>query len=273
MSTLTATAVPRTRPPYKVTGARVLRSEWAKLWSLRSTWITLGLSLVIMVAFGLIFASTYAPGGTGHGPGADAKDGIAIALGGLGFAQLTIGVLGVLVMAGEYSTGMIRSTLAAVPERLPVLWAKVTSYGGIAFAVATVGAFAAFFSTQVVLHGTDITLGIGSSGVVRSLFGAGLYLALVGVLGVALGALIRSVAGGIGLLVTVLMLLPLFSDLLPTAMKNDVSPFLPSVAGGSMYSLHQASHTLSPGAGLAVFVGWVAVALAGAAWRLKRADA
>jgi len=279
MSTLTPTApvasaaAPPARPAYKVTGTRVLRSEWAKLWSLRSTWITLGLSLVILVAFGLIFASTYKPGGTGRGPGADAKDGITIALGGLEFAQLAIGVLGVLVMAGEYSTGMIRSTLAAVPTRLPVLWSKVTSYGAVAFVVAAVGAFVAFFATQVVLHGTDLTLGITSSGVVRSLFGAGLFLALVGVLGVALGALIRSVAGGIGALVAVLMLLPLFTGLLPTTVKNDINPFLPNVAGGSMSALHQASHTLSPAAGAAVFAGWVALALGAAAWRLKRSDA
>ena len=279
MSTLTPTApsrsaaAPSARPAYKVTGPRVLRSEWSKLWSLRSTWITLGLSLVMLIAFGLIFASTYKPGGVGHGPGADAKDGIAVALGGLNFAQLAIGVLGVLVMAGEYSTGMIRSTLAAVPTRLPVLWAKVTSYGAVAFVTAAVGAFVAFFATQIVLHGTDITLSITSSGVVRSLFGAGLFLALVGVLGVALGALIRSVAGGIGVLVAVLMLLPLFTGLLPTTVKNDINPFLPSVAGSSMSALHQASHTLSPVAGAAVFAGWVALALGGAAWRLMRSDA
>jgi ABC-type transport system involved in multi-copper enzyme maturation permease subunit len=279
MSTLTAlpvsveSAAARPRPAYKVTGTRVLRSEWAKLWSLRSTWITLGLSLVIMVAFGLIFASTYAPGGAGHGPGADAKDGVVLALGGLTFTQLALGVLGVLVMAGEYSTGMIRSTLAAVPTRLPVLWSKIASYGVVSFVVATVGAFVAFFGTQAMLHGTDMVLGISSAGVLRSLFGAGLYLALVGVLGVALGALIRSVAGGIGALVSTLMLLPLFAGLLPTTLKNDINPFLPSVAGGSAFSLHQLPHTLSPGAGLAVFVGWVAVAVAAAAWRLKRADA
>jgi ABC-2 type transport system permease protein len=274
MSTLTAEpTISVDRPVYKVTGPRVLRSEWAKLWSLGSTWITLGLSLLVMVGFGLIFASTYAPGGAGHGPGADAKDGMVLALGGLNFAQLALGVLGVLVMAGEYSTGMIRSTLAAVPTRLPVLWSKIANYGAISFVVATVGAFVAFFGTQAMLHGTDMVIGIGSAGVLRSLFGAGVYLALVGVLGVALGALIRSVAGGIGALVATLMLLPLFTGLLPTTLKNDINPFLPSVSGGSAFSLHQLPHTLSPGAGLAVFAGWVALAMAGAAWRLKRADA
>ncbi|MFE9890153.1 ABC transporter permease [Streptomyces scopuliridis] len=276
MTTMIPTPAPadtRGRPAYKVTGPRVLRAEWAKLWSLRSTWITLSLSLALLVALGMIFASTYAPGADAHGPGAEAADAVAVALGGLNFAQLAIGVLGVLVMAGEYSTGTIRSTLAAVPTRLPVLWSKVISYGGTAFLAAGVTVFVSFFASGRMLDGTDIALGISSPGVVRALLGAGAYLALVGVLGVALGALIRSVAGGIGLLVTTLMLLPLLTSLLPTTLKDNITPYLPSSAGGSMYALHPAGDALSPGAGLAVFAGWVVLALAGAAWRLARSDA
>ncbi|WP_441246300.1 ABC transporter permease [Kitasatospora sp. McL0602] len=275
MSTLTVERVPAQtqRPAYKVTGSRVLRAEWAKLWSLRSTWITLGLSLLFLIAFGLIAAANYSPGEFHHGPGGEAKDAVGLALAGLDFAQLAIGVLGVLITAGEYSTGMIRSTLAAVPTRLPVLWSKAATYGVIALVLATVGALVAFLGGESFLHGKDIALTFSSSGVLRSLFGAGVYLALVGVLGVALGALVRSVAGGIGLLVVSLMLLPVLTGLLPTTLKNDLSPYLPGNAGGSVFALHHAANTLTPGAGLAVFAGWVALALAGAAWRLKRSDA
>ncbi len=201
------------------------------------------------------------------------RAGSTFALGGLDFAQLAIGVLGVLVVAGEYSTGMIRSTLAAVPKRLPVLWSKAATYGVVALIVATVGAFAGFLASSPALHGTDMALGLSSAGVLRSLFGAGLYLALVGVLGVALGALIRSVAGGIGLLVGMLILMPLLTDLLPASLKQDVTPYLPGNAGGSMFALHQTANTLSPAAGLAVFAGWVAVMLAAGAWRLNHSDA
>lgn len=275
MSTLTLgtkpTAGDRSRPAYKVTGGRVLRSEWSKFWTLRSTWITLSLSLVFFIAFAAISASTYKTGG--RGPGGDAKNGIDLALGGLDFAQLALGVLGVLVVAGEYSTGMIRSTLAAVPKRLPVLWSKAATYGVVALVVGSVGSFAGFFASSPALHNTTMALSLSSPGVLRSLFGAGLYLALVGVLGVALGALVRSVAGGIGLLVGVLMLMPLLTDLLPASLKHDVTPYLPGNAGGSMFALHQAADTLSPAAGLAVFAGWVAAALAAGAWRLKRSDA
>jgi ABC-2 type transport system permease protein len=277
MSTLTATPAPSptaTRPArgtLKVTGPRVLRSEWAKLWSLRSTWITLGLGLVFLVAFGMISAANH--GSSGRGPGASATDALGISLGGMDFAQLALGVLGVLVMAGEYSTGMIRSTLAAVPKRLPMLWSKAATYGVPALAVGTVGAFAAFLGAGVFLHGSGLALSLSASGVVRGLLGAGLYLALVGILGVALGALIRSVAGAIATLVGLLMLMPALVGLLPSTLNHDISPYLPGNAGGSMFALHQASNTLSPGAGLAVLAGWVAVALAGAAWRLKRTDA
>jgi ABC-type transport system involved in multi-copper enzyme maturation permease subunit len=262
-----------TRPAWKVTGIRVLRSEWAKLWSLRSTWITLGLGLLFLVAFGLISAANHASGGGGHAPGADATDAVGVALGGMDFAQLAIGVLGVLVIAGEYSTGMIRSTLAAVPRRLPVLWSKAATYGLTALVVGTVGAFAAFLGGTTFLHGTPLAISLSSGGVLRALLGGGLYLALVGILGVALGTLIRSVAGGIASLVGLLMLLPLLTSLLPGSLKHDITPYLPGNAGASIFALHHATNTLSPAAGLAVFAAWVAATLAAAAWRLKHTDA
>ena len=107
----------------------------------------------------------------------------------------------------------------------------------------------------------------------RSLLGAGLYLGLVGVIGVALGALLRSVAGGISVLVASLLLVPGLVALLPSSWQDNVSPYLPSNAGGSMFALHPDGSSLSAGAGLVVFLCWTVLALAGAAWRLKRADA
>ncbi|MBR7834844.1 ABC transporter permease [Actinospica durhamensis] len=269
----TATSAPTRNAAHKVTFRRVLRSEWAKTWTLRSTWITLTVGLVLLVLFGLLSAANYAPAGTGHRHGSDASDAVAVALGGTDFAQLALGVLGVLIAAGEYSTGMIRSTLAAVPTRLPMLWSKALTFGAVALVVGSVGAVVSFLGGSGFLHGDAISLGIGSSGVLRSLLGAGVYLGLVGVLGVALGTLLRSIAGGIGALVAVLMLLGLLTDLLPTRWGNDISPYLPGNAGGSVFALHQASNTLSPAGGLAVFAGWVVLALAGAAWRLKKSDA
>ncbi|MFD9685070.1 ABC transporter permease [Kitasatospora sp. NPDC059088] len=263
-------------PAYKVTAARVLRSEWAKLWSLRSTWITLGLALLFLVAFGLIAAFQFKSRLTSGRPmDRDFADAGALSLSlfGTNFAQLALGVLGVLVAAGEYSTGMIRSTLAAVPRRLPVLWSKAAVYGVIALVLGTVGVFATFTADSGILSGTRAAMTLSDTGVVRGLLGAGLYLGLVGVIGVALGALLRSVAGGIAVLVASLMLIPGLTSLLPTDWQGHISPYLPSHAGEAMFALHHDSTTLSPTAGLLVFLGWTVLALAGAAVRLVRSDA
>ncbi|MFF2545327.1 ABC transporter permease [Kitasatospora sp. NPDC058063] len=265
-----------TRPAYRVTAVRVLRSEWAKLWSLRSTWITLGLALLFLVGFGLIAAYQFKSRMTSGRPMdrdfASAST-LSLSLFGTNFAQLALGVLGVLVAAGEYSTGMIRSTLAAVPRRLPVLWSKAAVYGLIALVLGTVGVFAVFVADSGVLSGTRVAMTLSDAGVVRGLLGAGLYLALVGVIGVALGALLRSVAGGIAVLVATLMLVPGLTALLPSSWQSHLSPYLPSHAGEAMFALHHDSTTLSPTVGLAVFLGWMVLALGAAAVRLVRTDA
>lgn len=266
---ITAEAV---RPAYRVTSRGVLAGEWTKFWSLRSTWITLAVSAVLLVLFGVIASGTYSPGTTGPG-GGGGMDAVGLALGGANLAALAVGILGVLLAAGEYSTGMIRSTLAAVPKRLPVLWSKAIIAGGIATAVMAVGAIVAFLAGSPLLSDAVTALGLGDDGVLRSLLGAGLYFGLVAVLGVALGALLRSSAGGIAILAGVLLIVPGLTSLLPDSWADTISPYLPSNAGGAIMSLHTTAGSLSPWAGLAVFAGYVALTLGGAAWRLKTADA
>ncbi|MCJ0872637.1 ABC transporter permease [Streptomyces sp. AP-93] len=263
------------RPVYRVTTGRVIRSEWAKFWSLRSSWITLGVAALLLVALGFIASASFDPSGTVTGPPvgpAPASDAVGLALTGTSLAQLAIGVLGVLVAAGEYSTGMIRSTLTAVPRRLPVLWAKALTFAAVALVACTVAVLAAFLVGSTQVSGTSAALSLSDDGVLRSLAGAALYLAMAGVLGVALGALLRSVAGGIAVLVASLMVLPGLTSLLPDSWADTVGPYLPSNAGDAMMSLHQTSDALSPGAGLAVLAGWVALVLGAAALRLVRTD-
>ena len=275
-ATTSADATAPVRPVYKVTASRVVRAEWAKFWSLRSSWITIGVALVFILAFGLIRSWRYTVmmnGGHIHDPEVLGANAVGLALFGLNFGQLAVGVLGVLVTAGEYSTGMIRSTLAAVPRRLPVLWSKSLIFGAVALILGVVGAFAAFGIGIGILSGSKAAMGFGDAGVLRSLLMAGAYLALIGMCGVALGALLRSVAGGIAVLFGTLLLVPGLMELLPTSWQNNVSQYLPSHAGDSMYALHQDLHTLSPWAGLLVLAGWTALALAGAAYRLVRDDA
>ncbi|MFK4111331.1 ABC transporter permease [Streptomyces sp. NPDC002176] len=279
MSTLTAaTEAPPAasgRPAYRVTGRRVLASEWAKLFSLRSSWIVLGLSLLFVVGFGLIAAFRYRSEiGSGHMNQDFARqNAVGLSLFGTNFAQLALGVLGVLVTAGEYSTGMIRSTLAAVPRRLPVLWSKAAVTGLVSLVIATAGVFVAFLFGSRIVAGTPGAMGFSHPGVVRSLLGAGLYLCLVGVIGAALGALLRSVAGAISVLIAALTLIPGLITLLPNSWRDGISPYLPGNAGASISALTHDATTLTPGAGLLVLLAWTTLALAGAAYRLTHTDA
>jgi ABC-2 type transport system permease protein len=286
MST-TATTTPavahRTREVHKLTARGVLAGEWPKFWSLRSSWITLAVSVFLLVAIGLIATASYdpsgatgGPGGPGGGPGpggpgGGSSDPVGLALSGSTFAAIAVGVLGVLLAAGEYTTGMIRSTLVAVPARLPVLWSKAAIVGGIGFVLMSAGAVVAFLLGSPLLDGAG--LGLADDGVLRGLLGAGLFLGLVGVLGAALGALLRSSAGGITVLALLLLVVPGLIQLLPDSWVDAVSPYLLSNAGSAMMALQQADGSLSPAAGLAVVAGYVVVALGAAAFRLKRTDA
>lgn len=264
-----------TQPSTKITAVRVVRSEWAKLWSLRSTWITLSVGLLVLLAFGTIAALQYTSmteAAIQAEPEWAEASTLNLALFGVPFAMIALGVLGVLTASGEYTTGLIRSTLAAVPTRLPVLWAKAAVYGALALLVGTVGAFTAFLVAGGVLSDTSISMSISDPGVVRSLFGVGAYLGLVGVAGVALGALLRSTAGGISALVGTFMLVPGLMSLLPESWREDLTRYLPSNAGESIFALQHEAGTLSAGAGLLVLAGWTALALGGAAYRLRRSD-
>ncbi|NGO10721.1 ABC transporter permease subunit [Streptomyces sp. HC44] len=277
MTTSSLSVAPASATPVrKVTPRGVLRSEWAKFWSLRSSWITLTASVVVLLVFGTIAASTYSPPtGADSGPSMSdgSSDAVNLALMGTPFVSLIVGSLGVLLFAGEYSTGMIRSTLAAVPRRLPVLFSKIAVVAPLVLVLTTIGAFVAFQLGAIGLDGEEIALSLGDDGVLRSLLGVGVYLALVAVFGVALGALLRSAAGGIASLLGILLILPNLTSLLPDSLADTLQPYFPSTAGEAMFSLHRSADSLSPGAGFAVFAAWVALALAAAAIRLKRTDA
>jgi len=191
----------------RVTQAHVLRSEWTKLVSLRSTRWSLLVATVLAIALSALFAAVT----SSHWGGMSAHDRadrhpLDIALAGVNLSQLAIGVLGVLVITGEYSTGMIRASMTAVPKRL------------------------------------------------------------------AVGSIVRNTAGGIVVFVAIFFVIPPLLDILPTSWNNAVSPYLPDAAGRSIFSLTHGAHSLAPGPGLALFVGYCALAVAIAAVLLVRRD-
>ena len=255
-----------------VTQARVLNSEWIKMRSLRSTSLTLLAAVVAMVALGWIVGWATNSHWSRMDPIERALfSPIDNSLTGFHLAQLAVGVLGVLLISGEYATGMIRATFAAVPHRLPVLWAKAGLYAGVTFVLMLVAAFAAFLGGQQFLgsHGTTLS----ATHAVQSIVGVAGYLTLIAVFAVALGFIIRSTAGGIATLFGLLLVLPAIGQVLPTSWQNATLPYLPSNAGASMFSIHTDPSNLSAGLGLLVLCLWVAAALVGAAVLVKRRDA
>jgi ABC-2 type transport system permease protein len=256
----------------RVTLPRVVRMEWIKFWTLRSTVYTLAITVLLVAGIGAIFASVV---GSGDGPGADDfGDPTSISLGGATLASLAIATLGVLTSAGEYATGTIRATLAAVPARLPVLWAKVAVFAAATFGIMLAAVLGAFLIGQAILSSRGLdSVGLGDSGVLAAVAGAAFYLTGAGLIGLAVGALLRNTAAAITTVVGVLFLLPGVFQLLPQSWNDNVGPYLPSNAATAFMSVTATDGSLSAGAGLAVFAGYLAVLLAAAAGLLKRRDA
>jgi ABC-type transport system involved in multi-copper enzyme maturation permease subunit len=259
---------------YQVTHRRVLVSEWTKLRSLRSTLFSLLAAIVFVVALGCLISWARAHHWDQESPFERLRfDPTKVSLSGVFLAQLAIGVLGVLTFSGEYGTGMIRATITAVPHRLPVLWAKAVVFAVVTFVLMTVSSFAAFLLGQAMLSSRHIETTLGHSGVLTAVLGGGLYLTVVGLLGVALGALLRSTAGGIATLFGVLLVLPLIVHFLPSTWSDNIDPYLPSSAGQAILSVVRDPASMAPWNGFALFCGYAAVLLAGAAVVLRRRDA
>lgn len=275
MSTVTI-AKPIARPSAvqvsPVSQSRVLNSEWIKMRSLRSTGYTLLAAVVAMIALGWIVGWATNSHWSRLDPGERAIfSPIDNSLAGYHLAQLAVGVLGVLLISGEYATGMVRATFAAVPTRLPVLWAKAALYAAVTFALMLAAALLAFVGGQHFLasHGTTLS----APHAVQSIVGVAGYLTLIAVFAVALGFWIRSTAGGIATLFGLLLVLPGIGQVLPASWQQHTLPYLPSNAGASIFSINTDPGMLGAGSGLLVLTLWVVAALAVAAVMLKRRDA
>lgn len=270
-----APAQARPAPPTvagPVTQARVVRAEWTKLRALRSTWWC-GLSAVVLIVG--LGAAIVGGGPPYHVSAANSTAaGVSASLLGLLFAQLVIGVVGVLAFSGEYGTGMIRATLAVVPSRLPVLWAKLIVLAGLVLPVTLLCAVADFFSSTALLaaRGGSV-ISLTDPGVLRTVVGSSLYLTVVVVIGLALGALLRKTAAGLSVFAAVFFVVPIVVGALPHKITG-FAPYLPSSAGGALWGNPLTTgHELGPWAGFAVLCGYAVVLTGLAAWRLRRRDA
>jgi ABC-2 type transport system permease protein len=257
----------------KVTQWRVIRSEWTKFRSLRSSTITLLVAVALTVGLGALISAVTAS--HWNQVGGDARIGfnpVVTSLSGVNISQLAVGVLGVLLISGEYATGMIRASLTAVPKRLPVLWAKLAVFAGVVGSVSILSAFAAFFLGQSLLSSQHLQVSITSTNALRMVVGAGVYLVLAGMIGMGLGGLLRNTAAGISSLVALFFVIPPMMNLLPSSWADHISPYLPSNAGESFWGHPDGTH-LGALAGFAVLCLWAAAAITAAAIRLRRRDA
>lgn len=249
---------------------RVLDGEWIKMRATRSTWWTLGVGLVGLIASG-IFTSVGVAAGAVPATPADVGP-LGGALTGLGFAEIVIAVLGVLVVTGDYASGAVRTTLIAVPGRIPVLTAKPAAVAALVVVTASAAVGASFIVARILIARAGLNLPIDGA-VTRSLLGAGLYLSIVAVIGSGLGWLLRSTAGALGAMFGLFYAPQLIALVLPTAVATVIVPYLPATAGTAITQPVTTPGSLSPGAGLAVFAGYALIVLAAAAVALRRRDA
>src|SRR5215468_11379044 len=262
-------------PALRVTPGRVLRSEFTKFRSLRSTMWTLLAAVVLMIGLGALFSAvTASQYHTFNWAQRAAFNPVTTSLNGVIFAVVAFGVLGVLVTGGEYSTGMIRSSLTAVPRRLPVLWGKAAVFAGSIFPVSLVASFLSFFLGQALLSSHHLGVPVTAHDALRSVIGAALYVTVAGLIGLALGALLRHTAAGITTFAAVFFVIPLLATLLPASISNHLAQYLPPNAGGAIWGgAALVPNALSPWTGFALLCGYAAVLIGAGAWRLRRADA
>lgn len=273
-SIATPLRIPRLESSGRVAFQHVVLSEWTKLRSVRSTAWSLAIGILLTIAFPIIFAFVIsAHWGTMSPSEQRSHSPLEVALAGVNVAQLAIAVLGVLVISAEYSTGSIRSTLTAVPKRLPVFWAKLLDYAVLSFVLMIPAVLVSFFASQAILARHDILqVSFGQSGIARSVIGGAIYVMLVGIFALAIGAIVRNTAGGIATFAGIFFVLPPLMNILPLSWNNAISQYLPSDAGRQIFSLDHAAHTLTPLTGGLVFAGYCAAAIAIAAFLLVRRD-
>jgi hypothetical protein len=252
--------------------AGILRSELRKLATVRSTYWALAAVVLSNVAVAALLA-IFLPG---HMSARQKMtiDSTRLSLGGLHLSQIAIGVLGVLVITSEYGTGMIRATLAAVPQRRLLLAAKTAVLAVTALITAIASCLAAYLAFQAFLPAGDaMRTSLSDPGVLRAVTGAGLYLAVLGLLGLGLGAVLRSGAGAIATLLGLLFVPSLLAALLPQSWQDSIGPYLPMNAGETIITVHHQAHTLQPWPGFGVFCLYAAAALTAGFILITRRDA
>jgi ABC-2 type transport system permease protein len=276
MSTVTTpTPAPSTLPGGRYSFTDLVRSEWTKIRTVRSTMWTIGVTIVLGIGIGaLVTALTRAHWSSMSLPSRQGFDPTANSLIGLLFAQFSVGVLGVLVMSAEYTTGTIRATFSAAPNRTRVFTAKIVVFGVLAFVVAELTSFIAFFLGQFLLSAPATHATLSSPGALRAVFGGGLFVCLLGLIALGLGTIIRHTAGAISAFVAILLVVPIIIHVLPQQISNDLQKFMPDqIASAIVTTNGTVSQAFSPWVGMLVMVIYAVVLLVIGTSMLESRDA
>ncbi|MFI9236711.1 ABC transporter permease [Streptomyces cinnamoneus] len=251
---------------------QVLASEWTKIKSVRSTVWTLGIAVVVTVALGALISALSKKDFDNLSVEDKIRfDPTFLSFAGMGLGQLALIVFGVLVVSNEYSTGMIRTSLAAVPQRGVFLFSKIIVATLLAFVVAMVTSFVAFFVGQAMLGSHKAHL--GDPGVLRAVFGGALYMTLITVFSMGVAAMLRSPMLSLGILMPFFFLISAILGNVPATKK--VGQYLPDQAGQKVMQVVTAGDDApyGPWGGFTIMVLWVVAALIGGYVLLKRRDA
>ena len=265
---------PQAAVPLQVRLRATARSEWVKFWSVRSGPATLAATALFVLVGGISFAASYRHSWPTMSVGDKAAfDPVYESLIGITLAQLLVGALGVLTVTGEYTSGLIRGTFLATPQRAQVLAVKALIFTVVIWAWCTTLSFVVFFIGQGLLSPAK-HVAIGDRGVLTAVFGGGLYLTLIGLFGLFIGVLLRRTAAALIALFVVVLVLPIVAVLvLPGTLRSEVSEYLPSNAGGQIWKLLDGgAYMLGPWQGFGVLCGYVAVTAVAALVAIQRRD-
>ncbi len=259
-------------------GFRLMHAEWTKIRSVQSTVWSLVAFVVVAIGFSaliaLVISNTWNSPGNHPNHAKLLSDPTAVIFGaGLGLGQLAICVLGVIVISSEYTSGAIRSSLLAVPHRIPWLAAKGAVFAALVFVVSAITIFVTFFLTTAILR-SHVSISLSQPGVTKAVIGGILYLTVLGLFAMSIGGLIRHTAGGIAIVIALVIVVPPLVSLIPGTIANHVHGYLPTVAGELVAQTSQQSgDVLSGWQGFGVFCAWTVVLLAICGWLLVRRDA
>ncbi|MFI0445109.1 ABC transporter permease subunit [Actinomadura sp. 6N118] len=273
MTAETTTAPAPARPPRARFG-NVVSAEWTKILTVRSTFWTLLAAIIVTIGLSLLLAWAFTSQYREMSAADRAEfDPVTYSLAGVDFGIVAFSVLGVLVITGEYATGMIRTSLIAMPRRVEFLAAKALVLGVVTLIVGQLVSFASFLLCQLIYKSQRIDASLGDDGVLRGVVGGGLYLALITLLALGIGALLRHTAGSLTMILGVLFVLPIIAQFLPGGWGEAVRKLLPSNAGEAITSAKPTEGLLSPWTGFAILALYTAVVLVGAAFLFQKRDA